>query len=110
MQVQARPPGRSIGKKDCTRGTFTWVLGAGILVPGLAQLNWGQLERGLVLLLSFLSALVVSVFCWGTSMGWAFLAFAFVTHAASTIDLIKQRSFPVSPVSWPWSRRSDGSG
>src|SRR4029078_4203738 len=97
MPERARPPGRSIGKKDCTRGAFAWVLGAGILVPGLAQLNWGQLERGLVLLLSFLSAMVVSVFCWGTPMGSAFLAFAFVTHAASTIDLIKQRSFPVFP-------------
>ena len=97
MQLEARPSGRSIGKKDRSRETFTWILGAGMLVPGLAQLNWRQHERGLVFLLSFLSALVVSVFCWGTSMGWAFLAFAFVTHAASTIDLIRQRSFPVFP-------------
>jgi len=70
-----------------------------MLVPGLTQLNWGQHERGLVLFLSFLSALVSSLFCWGNPMGWAFLAFAFVTHAASTLDLIRQRSFPVFPQS-----------
>ena len=31
------------------------------------------------------------------SLGWAFLAFAFVTHAASTLDVLRQRSFPVFP-------------
>jgi len=97
MQLEARPSGRSFGKKEHSRETFIWIVGAGMLVPGLAQLNWRQHERGLVFLLSFLSALVVSVFCWGTLMGGAFLAFTFVTHAASTIDLLKQRSFPVFP-------------
>ena len=97
MQLAGSPTRPVDREEGVLARAFAWILGAGMLVPGLAQLNWGQHERGLVLLLSFLSALVVSVFCWGTSMGWAFLAFAFVTHAASTIDLIKQRSFPVFP-------------
>ena len=39
---QARRSGRSIGKKDRSRATFTWILRLRLLVPGLAQLNWGQ--------------------------------------------------------------------
>jgi len=97
MRLAASLPGRTIRKTDSAQGIFSWSAGIGMLVPGLTQLNWGQHERGLVLLVSFLAAMASSLFCWGNPMGWAFLAFAFMTHAASTLDLIRQRSFPVFP-------------
>jgi hypothetical protein len=68
-----------------------------VLLPGLAQLAWGQRERGLVFLISFLSSLGMSVFFWGIHLGWGFLAFAFLTHMASSLDVLRQRSFPVFP-------------
>jgi hypothetical protein len=97
MQLSARPPGRPIAKRFISRGMFSSPLGLRILVPGLAQLTWGQNERGMVFLVSFVSSLATSLFCWGNPLGWGFLAFAFWTHTASTLDALRQRSFPVFP-------------
>jgi hypothetical protein len=68
-----------------------------MLFPGLAQMAWGQRQRGLVLLVTFASSLSMSLFCWGSLLGWGFLAFAFVTHTFSLLDALHQRSFPSFP-------------
>jgi hypothetical protein len=68
-----------------------------ILIPGLAQIAWGQSDRGLVLLVSFATAIVTTLFCWGNPLSWGFFAFAFATHLLSTIDVLRQRAFPTFP-------------
>jgi hypothetical protein len=68
--------------------------GIQVLVPGLAQWKWGQRERGLVFLLSFVATLVACVLCWGSLLGWAFLGFAFLTQSAAVLDVVQQRAFP----------------
>src|SRR4051812_33745719 len=74
-------------------------IGVRILVPGSAQWSWRQRERAMVLFGSFAAALVVGVFAWGTWVGLAMLAFAFGTHVAATVDVIRQRAFP-GPGPW----------
>jgi hypothetical protein len=64
------------------------------LIPGYAQWSWRQRERGLVLFGSYLAAVGVGVFAWGTSIGLVVLAFAFGTHVVSAVDVIRQGSFP----------------
>lgn len=97
MQLVARLPGRSIGMTARSRSVFSRAAAFGLFLPGLAQLGWGQHVRGLVFLGSFVSALCVSILCWGDPLGWGFLVFTFVTHAASSLDVVKQRSFPSYP-------------
>ncbi|QEH33105.1 hypothetical protein OJF2_16020 [Aquisphaera giovannonii] len=65
------------------------------LIPGMAQWRWAQRERGLVLLGTFLASLLMTVFCWGSLLGWGFLAMAFLTHIASSLDVLRQLAFPV---------------
>ncbi len=38
-----------------------------------------------------------SLFCWGSLLGWSFLAFCFLTHIAASLDVVRQRAFPVFP-------------
>ncbi len=64
------------------------------LVPGLPQFIWGQPERAFVLAGTFLSALTVGLFAWGTLIGIALLLLAYVVHVASVDDAIHQWSFP----------------
>ena len=68
-----------------------------VLMPGLTQMAWCQRERGLVYLLTFLSSLGTSLFCWGSRFGWCFLAFCCLTHLAASLDVVRQRAFPVFP-------------
>lgn len=68
--------------------------GLRILIPGYAQWSWRQRERGLVLFGSYLVAVGVAVFAWGTWTGLLILAFAFGTHVVSAVDVIRQGSFP----------------
>jgi hypothetical protein len=90
------------------RGPVAWrPLGVQALVPGWAQWSWGQRERGLVLLGSYLSALVVAVFAWGTPVGLAVLTYAFATHAVSTVDAVRQSAFPGAGL---WATRFGVSG
>jgi len=63
-------------------------------VPGYAQWSWRQRERAVVLFGSFMVALVVGTFCWGTRTGLAILAFAFSTHVVSVVDVVRQSAFP----------------
>ena len=71
--------------------------GLGMLVPGLLQHRWGQQQRGWVFFGSFLSALMVALWTWGTVPGSGFLMLAFLTHVASVTDVLRQGSFPVFP-------------
>lgn len=71
--------------------------GLRILVPGLAQWSWGQHQRGLALFGSFTSALAAALVYWGQTIGWGFLAFAYLTHAVSCLDALRQNSFPFFP-------------
>src|SRR4051812_18748826 len=64
------------------------------LIPGYAQWFWGQRQRGLVLLGSYLAALTVGLFAWGTWTSLLVLGFAFVAHATSAADAIRQGAFP----------------
>jgi hypothetical protein len=68
-----------------------------VLVPGLAQMYWGQRDRGMIFLISFVSSLATSLFCWGDRLGWVFLGFVFFTHLTASLDVLRQRSFPVFP-------------
>lgn len=65
-----------------------------IIVPGHAQWAWGQRDRGVVLFGSFLAAVAVAVFGWGTPLGFVLLGFAYLTHVASVSDSLLQSAFP----------------
>ncbi len=71
--------------------------GLGMLVPGLLQHRWGQRHRGWVFFGSFVSALMVALWTWGTVPGSGFLMLAYLTHVASVTDVLGQVSFPVFP-------------
>jgi hypothetical protein len=47
-----------------------------------------------VLFGSYVAALAVGLFCWGTPVGFVVLAFAYGTHVASAMDVIQQQAFP----------------
>lgn len=68
--------------------------GLRILIPGYMQWTWRQRERAAVLFGSFAMALGVGGFAWGSWTGWALLAFAFGTHVASAVDVLRQSAFP----------------
>ncbi len=50
-------------------------VGLKMVVPGWPQFSWGQRQRGWVLVGSFVVALAVGLWTWGTWLGWAFLRF-----------------------------------
>lgn len=78
--VEVRPPRHSPG--------------LAFLLPGVPQWLWGQRERSLLLGGSFAASLSVGLFAWGTAAGISLLAFAYVLHATSTSDAIRQWAFP----------------
>ncbi|RUL83092.1 hypothetical protein, partial [Tautonia sociabilis] len=65
-----------------------------VVVPGWPQWRRGQRRRGMVLLGSYLSALGVGLFAWGTGLGAVLLGFAMFAHWASVADAIRQAAFP----------------
>ena len=69
-------------------------LGIWIFVPGYPQWSWSQRERAFVLLGSYLAALGVGVFTWGSPISLGVLGFAFLIHVFSAADSIHQSSFP----------------
>lgn len=75
-------------------GTWGPPTGLRILVPGLPQWSWRQRGRAGVLFGSYVSAVSVGLFSWGTPAGLAMLAFAFLTHVVATADVVRQRAFP----------------
>ena len=68
--------------------------GLRILVPGWPQWHWGQHGRGLVLSGSFLSAMSMAAFSWGTTLGLGLLLFGFGVHLSSLADGLRQSAFP----------------
>lgn len=81
-----------------------------LLAPGYAQWHWGQRERGLALLGTFTASLVIAAFAWGTSVGLALLALAFLTHVCAASDAIRQRSFPAPSRAVAWLGTATGLG
>ena len=80
-----------------SRSPFCVRPGWDLLLPGLTQITWRQRERGMVYLVSFHTSLVTTLFCWGSLLGWCFLTFCFLTHMAASLDVLRQRAFPVFP-------------
>ena len=86
-------PRESLPRRD-GRSSSPAPVGPGLLIPGLPQWSWHQRERGLVLFGSYVAAMGVGVFAWGTTLGLGVLFFAFATHAFSAADAIRQYAFP----------------
>jgi Signal peptidase, peptidase S26 len=76
---------------------FSRTAGLAIVMPGLIQLSWRQHDRGMVFLGTFASCLGTSLFCWGRPLGWGLLILACLTHVAASMDVQRQRAFPVFP-------------
>jgi hypothetical protein len=78
-------------------GRVAWSMppaGWRMFVPGWPQWRWGQHGRGFVLFGSFLSAVAMAAFTWGTPTGLALLTFAFFAHLTSLADALRQSAFP----------------
>jgi|GEM_PF-1442135 len=97
-----------VGSKSASALRWKAPAGLKILVPGYAQWTWHQPERAAVLFGSFLMAVGVGIFTWGTGTGLAVLAFAFGTHVASTVDVVRQTAFPGFGRWMPWLSASGG--
>jgi hypothetical protein len=97
MRRSTSRPRRACGRQVHPQGAFCSQPALGLIVPGFAQIAWGQGHRGSVFLLSFMSALCTSLFSWGSMLGWGFFGLALVTHLVSSLDALHQRSFPVFP-------------
>jgi hypothetical protein len=68
--------------------------GLRILIPGYPQFMWGQNERAAALGGTYVAAIFVAMFAWGSRMGLAMLALAFLSHVTSAADAIRQGAFP----------------
>jgi hypothetical protein len=97
MGLSSQPPRPPNLHRGGRRGPFCSPLGIKALIPGIPQLIWGQRERGLMFLISFLTSLGTTLFCWGDTLGWLLFGSAIATHMASILDVIRQRSFPAFP-------------
>jgi len=69
--------------------------GLKLLVPGWPQLSWKQRDRATVLMGSFITALAVATWTWGTWASWGFSVFVFLCQVSSATDALRQSSFPV---------------
>jgi len=65
-----------------------------LLVPGWPQWAWRQPERAAFFLGSYLTAVAVGLFSWGTPVGAVILLAAFAMHVAATADAVAQWTFP----------------
>ena len=65
-----------------------------VLVPGLPHWHWQQHDQALVFFLFHLGAMSLGLFLWGTWLSLLMIGFAFVAHAVSAADAIKQAAFP----------------
>jgi hypothetical protein len=98
-QPKAKANGEEIG---FGRSAYVPAPGWRVLIPGLSQIHWGQVDRGEILLGMFTFAFGASLFAWGTWQGWVFLAFAYLSHVSATLDVIRQGSFPIYPRWTSW--------
>ena len=97
MRRSTTQPRRACGRQVHPQRAFCSQPALGLIVPGFAQIAWGQGHRGAVFLLTFVSALSTSLLSWGTLPGWGFFGLALFTHLVSSLDVLHQRSFPVFP-------------
>jgi TM2 domain-containing membrane protein YozV len=97
MRRSTSRPRRACGRQVHPQRAFYSQPALGLIVPGFAQITWGQGHRGSVFLLTFISALSTILFSWGSVLGWGFFGLALVTHLVSSLDILHQRSFPVFP-------------
>ena len=70
--------------------------------PGISAWRRGERERGAVLFGSFLSAALMAIFAWGTSLGLFMIGFAFVIHLFALVDQIRRRGFVPMGRWTPW--------
>lgn len=63
-------------------------------VPGRAQFLAGRPELGLLLIATYVSAILGCLLTWGTILSFALLSTAFLTHSASFADAIVSNAFP----------------
>ena len=75
-------------------GQGSWSAGLQILIPGYPQLRWRQRERAAALGGTYAAAILVALFAWGSWIGLAMLALAFLSHVSSAADAIRQGAFP----------------
>jgi hypothetical protein len=94
------------GAAESLDGVGRWAA----IVPGLPQWRRGQRSRGAVLFGSYLSALAVGAFGWGSGLGSVLLGFAFFAHCASVADAIRQSAFPGFGPWAPWFSAAFGLG
>jgi hypothetical protein len=88
QRLAGSPGGRLAANRGLTSPGFR------LIVPGWGQLAWGQVDRAVAHLGSFLAALATALFAWGTWLGWVFLGIAIVWHLVSAQDALRQRAFP----------------
>jgi len=81
-----------------------------MVVPGWTQWRGKTPRRALVLFGSYVSALVVAGFAWGSSLGGLMIAIAVATHIAATADVIRRSVFPGFGAWVPWLTAAVGVG
>lgn len=69
-------------------------VGFGLLIPGYPHWRWKQRERAAVFCGTYLSAMAVGAFAWGSRTGMVMIAVGFAAHVASASDVIRQCAFP----------------
>lgn len=65
-----------------------------VLVPGLPHWFWGQRDQAFIFFGFHVVATLVGLFLWGTWLSLMMLSFAYICHAISASDAIKQAAFP----------------
>lgn len=70
------------------------LLGWRLLVPGAYQRSLGQTERGRSALLTYVCAVAVAAFSWGTPLAFGMLLVAVIIHLISVCDALSQHAFP----------------
>ncbi len=94
------------------RRPFESPVGLKMVVPGWPQFSWGQHQRGWVLVGSFVMALAVGLWTWGTWLRLGFLRVCVhhpchVGHRRAAAGVVPDLSRPDGPV---FRRRRFGTG
>ncbi len=82
-----------VGQKR-TSDPFQAPAGWRLLVPGLPHWYWDQRDQAIVFFGFHAATMAIALFAWGTWLSLLMLSFAFVSHAFSAADAIKQAAFP----------------
>lgn len=98
----------SIAAREAGGASFPRPAGLRLMVPGWPQWSWSQRDRATVLFGSYIAALAVGLFAWGTLPGALILGFAFASHVLSAADALRQAAFPPFGRWLPWVSASTG--